>query len=101
MSENETRTQRIRDPVHGLIVFGGSGDCHRDRTDLIAWDLLNTSEFQRLRRIRQLGFSDLVFPGATHSRFAHSVGVYHMARRLAGVIARPKSGGGGRDGDVP
>ena len=97
MSENETRTQRIRDPVHGLIVFGGSGDCHRDRTDLIAWDLLNTSEFQRLRRIRQLGFSDLVFPGATHSRFAHSVGVYHMARRLAGVIARPKSGGGGRD----
>ncbi len=93
MSENNTGTQRIRDPVHGLIVFGGSGDCHRDRTDLIAWDLLNTGEFQRLRRIRQLGFSDLVFPGATHSRFAHSVGVYHMARRLADVIARRKPGG--------
>ena len=88
MSTNNKRTERIRDPVHGLIAFGGSGDSHRDETDRIAWALLNTPEFQRLRRIRQLGFSDLVFPGATHSRFAHSVGVYHMARRLAEVIAR-------------
>lgn len=86
--KNNKRTYRIRDPVHGLIVFGGSGDQDRDETDLIAWDLLNTPEFQRLRRIRQLGFSDLVFPGATHSRFAHSVGVYHTARRLADIIAR-------------
>ena len=89
------RSQRIRDPVHGLIGFGESGDAGRDETDRIAWDLLNTPELQRLRRIRQLGFSDLVFPGATHSRFAHSVGVYHMARRLAGVIAR--RAGGARD----
>ena len=81
-------TQRIRDPVHGLVVFGDSGDRKRDETDRIAWNLLNTPEFQRLRRIRQLSFSDLVFPGATHSRFAHSIGVYHMARRLADVIAR-------------
>ena len=88
MAESAKRTNRIRDPVHGLIVFGGSGDAHRDETDRIAWDLLNTREFQRLRRIRQLGFYDLVFPGATHTRFAHSVGVYHLARRLARVIAR-------------
>ena len=84
-------TWRIRDPVHGLIVFGGSGDSHRDETDRIAWDLIDTREFQRLRRIRQLGFSDLVFPGATHSRFAHGVGVYHTARLLADVIARQPS----------
>ncbi len=56
--------QRVRDPVHGLIVFGGGSDPYQNETDLIAWRLLNTREFQRLRRIRQLGFSDLVFPGA-------------------------------------
>lgn len=90
-------TERIRDPVHGLVVFGGSGDSERDETDSIAWSLLNTREFQRLRRIRQLGFSDLVFPGATHSRFAHSIGVYHTARQLADVIARRRDGEHDRD----
>ena len=89
-------TWRIRDPVHNLIVFGENGDPHRDKTDRIAWRLLNAREFQRLRRIRQLGFSDLVFPGATHSRFAHCVGVYHTARLLADVIARRR---GERDPD--
>ena len=90
-------TQRVRDPVHGLIVFGGSGARHSDETDRIAWNLLNTREFQRLRRIRQLGFSDFVFPGATHSRFSHSVGVYHTARLLAKIIGRRRPGGSDRD----
>jgi len=73
--------RRIRDPVHGLIVF----DLHNE-VDSLAWRLIETPEFQRLRRIRQLGVSDLVFPGATHSRFAHSIGVFHNARRLIKVI---------------
>jgi uncharacterized protein len=75
-------TQRIRDPVHDLIVFRAD-----DETDQIAWRLVNTREFQRLRRVRQLGLSDLVYPGATHSRLAHSMGVYHTARRLIGLMA--------------
>jgi len=92
MVVNRKKTiQRVRDPVHGLIVFGENGDDHRKETDRIAWALLNTREFQRLRRIRQLGFSDLVFPGATHSRLAHSLGVYHMARRLADIIQKRSS----------
>ncbi|UYN94557.1 MAG: HD domain-containing protein [Enhydrobacter sp.] len=65
----------------GLIVFKGNDD-----VDQIAWRLLNSREMQRLRRIRQLGFSDLVYPGATHSRLAHSIGVYHTARNLVRLI---------------
>lgn len=72
-----TKPRRIRDPVHDLIPFA------TDAFEQMAWKLLELPEFQRLRRIKQLGFSELVFPGATHSRFAHSVGVFHTARQLA------------------
>lgn len=77
------KTQRVLDPIHGLIAFREDNE-----TDQLAWRLINTREFQRLRRIRQLGFSDLVFPGATHTRFSHCIGVYHTARQLLEVIQR-------------
>ena len=48
--------------------------------------MIQTPPFQRLRRIRQLGFSEFVFPGATHGRFAHSLGVFHTARQLMRVV---------------
>ena len=80
-------TRRVRDPVHGLIVFNG-----KDPIDMLAWRLIDTPAFQRLRRIKQLGFSEFVFPGATHTRFAHSVGVFHTARQLLGIIRRETGG---------
>ena len=77
------RDQRVRDPVHGLITFRGNS-----RLDQLAWALLDTPPFQRLRRIRQLGVSEFVFPSATHTRFAHCIGVFHTARQLIGIIER-------------
>jgi HD superfamily phosphohydrolase len=64
----------FRDPVHGLIELGGE-----DR-DLGA--VLETRAFQRLRRLHQMGFAWLVYPGAEHSRFGHALGAFHVARRV-------------------
>ena len=61
--------------------------------------MIQTAPFQRLRRIRQLGFSEFVFPGATHTRFAHSIGVYHVARSLIRIIER-EAGGRTHQADV-
>jgi HD superfamily phosphohydrolase len=47
------------------------------------WRAVDTACFQRLRAIRQLARTDLVYPGATHNRFEHSIGVCHVARRIA------------------
>ncbi|MBL8629438.1 MAG: HD domain-containing protein [Rhodospirillaceae bacterium] len=76
------KPQRIRDPLHNLIEFDTS------EFEKVMWNVLQTRPFQRLRRVKQLGFSDLVYPGATHSRFAHSVGVFHLARQLMKIIQR-------------
>ncbi|MGX7051957.1 HD domain-containing protein [Leuconostoc palmae] len=62
----------LRDPIHNFIHV----------QDRVILDLINTSEFQRLRRVQQLGISATVFHGAEHSRFGHSVGAYEIARRI-------------------
>jgi hypothetical protein len=72
----KTWPKLIRDPVHDIISF------ENNPWDRLLLDLINTREFQRLRRIKQLGMTEMVFPGANHSRFAHSIGVMHNARRF-------------------
>ncbi|MBO2945930.1 HD domain-containing protein [Paenibacillus sp. F411] len=68
----------FKDPVHNYIHV---------QDDLI-WRLINTPEFQRLRRIRQLGTSFLTFHGAEHSRFSHSLGVYEITRKIISQFER-------------
>ena len=80
MKRPRPKPQRVRDPVHNLIEFGSG------QFESTLWRVIQSRPFQRLRRIRQLGFSEFVFPGATHTRFAHSIGVFHTARQLMGVI---------------
>ncbi len=64
----------FRDPVHGLIELGGD--------DRALGRVLETRAFQRLRRLHQMGFAWLVYPGAEHSRFGHALGSFHVARRV-------------------
>jgi len=67
----------LRDTIHGIITLDMD-----DPADALLWRLVNTVEFQRLRRIKQLGLTNLVYQGAEHTRFAHSVGVMHLAGRM-------------------
>jgi len=72
---SDPRAKVFRDPVHNLITFEG-----KDRDLLLT--LVGTPEMQRLRRIRQLGLSAFIFHGAEHTRFTHSLGTYHAAKRM-------------------
>ncbi len=67
----------LRDPVHGDI------ELHRDELRLV-----DTIEFQRLRGIKQLGSASMVYPGAVHTRFEHSIGTLHLCDRLLDACNR-------------
>lgn len=67
----------VRDPVHDVIAFRTERPA-----DNLLFNLINAAEFQRLRRIRQLGMTTLAYPGADHSRYSHSLGVMETARRM-------------------
>lgn len=70
----------IRDPIHGFITLN-------------EWerDIINHPVFQRLRRIRQLGLTDMVYPGSMHTRFEHSLGVMQVATRMFDHIKERRS----------
>lgn len=66
----------VRDPLWNNI-----------RIDPVAIRLVDTREFQRLRYVRQLGLAHLVYPGATHTRFEHALGTYHLASRTISLLS--------------
>jgi len=67
----------VRDPIHGSIEIS-QGELQ----------VLDTPQLQRLRNIKQLGFADLAFPGATHTRYLHSIGTMYLAGRAFDSIFR-------------
>ena len=67
----------IFDIVHGFIEI-----------DELALSIIDTPEFQRLKNIKQLGVVHYVFPSATHTRFEHSIGVYHLAGELLSNLVK-------------
>ncbi len=73
---NINKRKIINDPVYGFININ---------SDLI-FDLIEHPYFQRLRRIRQLGLSCLVYPGANHTRFEHAIGAVHLMRSAIDVL---------------
>lgn len=67
-----SESRHIRDPVFGFISIDGTES-----------NIISSPIFQRLRRIRQLAFANLVYPGALHTRFEHSLGVCHIVSLLS------------------
>lgn len=65
----------IYDFIHGNIII-----------DDLAKRIINTEEFQRLRSIKQLGCCNYVFPSAVHTRFEHSLGVYHLSKKYIQIL---------------
>ncbi len=66
----------FNDPVHGFITIPHE----------LIFDIIEHPYFQRLRRIKQLGFSDYVYPGANHTRFHHALGAFHLMRKAVYIL---------------
>lgn len=68
----------IKDPIHGLIAF--------DEEYQWAVELIETKEFWRLNKIKQLGNAWTIYPAATHTRYSHSIGVFEITRKIVNHI---------------
>ncbi len=66
----------FNDPVYGFITIPHE----------LIFDIIEHSYFQRLRRIKQLGLSDYIYPGALHTRFHHALGAFHLMRKALSVL---------------
>jgi len=75
--ETDTSVREIQDNVHGLITLSP-----------LAYRIINTSTFKRLKSLKQLGTCHEVFPSGNHSRFEHSLGVMHLAGELVEALRK-------------
>ena len=66
----------INDPIYGFIQI----------TNPLVFDIIEHPYFQRLRRITQMGFSNLVYPGANHTRFHHAIGCLYLMQKVVRVL---------------
>lgn len=76
MSQRNNKSKILNDPIYGFVQLPG---------ELIS-DLINHPYFQRLRRIKQLGMTNLVYPGALHTRFHHAIGAMHLMTQAIDVL---------------
>jgi len=76
LAPKSNKRKIINDPVHGFITI----------PDELLFDLIEHPYFQRLRRIKQLGLSHLVYPGASHTRFHHALGAMHLMNKAISVL---------------
>ena len=73
----ETNKQKIiNDPIYGFVGI----------PDALHFDIIEHPYFQRLRRIKQVSMTNMVYPGANHTRFAHSLGAMHLMRRAVQLL---------------
>jgi len=82
LQRSELPQRNYRDPLHNIISLDESLP-----DDRLIVDLIDCAEFQRLRRIKQLGLAMLTYQGAEHSRFTHSLGVMHLMTRALGLLS--------------
>lgn len=80
MTDYNFRYKFINDPIHGLIGLSE-----------LECKIIQSNLFNRLRRLQHLGLASLTFPGATHTRFSHSIGVMHIMSQMIDSLNKPTS----------
>jgi HD superfamily phosphohydrolase len=75
--KNAKEIRKVYDNIHSFIYF-----------PQLVWDFVDTPHFQRLRKIKQLGCLEYVFPGSTHTRFEHSLGTAYLAQTFMKILIK-------------
>ena len=75
-TKKRNKLKILNDPIYGFIQIPNT----------LIYDLIEHPYFQRLRRITQMGFTNLVYPGANHTRFHHAIGCIHLMQKAVRVL---------------